>query len=531
MAIFENYLWVFKVIGLALIIASFVFYLVLIPLSHSKIGHNLGKPQNIKKLLWFLFLFGFFVYSSLQLSIYYTLGSPMRDISIFDQAIWHLSRFQLPASTIRELPNLWGDHFHPILILIAPFYWLKSDVLWLFIIQAVVISAGIFPIFGIAKEKLKSNFAGLAFAFSWLFFIGIQHAIRFGFYPETLAISFLAFALFFFFNKKIIWYFIFIILALICKENISLYIAFLGIWILLFTKQRWLGLITIILGVAWFKLIIGFLIPHFAGSPYYYFRYNQLGNNWVEALKTIIRHPKYTLRIAFSPEIKIISWLYYFTPFVFLPIFSSLAIVLIPVMAEKFLSTDPQFWTMGYHYGASATTFLVISAILAVANILNFQWVRKIKLSDHLKASYIGLILVVLTIIFSFRNSTDPFYRFFDRDLMKFSFPKNYQEVIKLVPSDKSLTAQMTLGSALAHRKEIYWWSDYPNQKNGDYILLSSSYSTFPYSLPEHSKKIKELVANNEYGVRFSEDDIILFEKGLKNSEPLSQEIKEYLTE
>lgn len=526
---FQNYLWVIETFGTAVIFASFVFYLIIIPLAHSKAGHKLNRPQNIQKLLWGLFCFGSIIYSILQLSIYYTLGSPMRDVSIFDQAIWHLSRFQLPASTIRELPNLWGDHFNPIIVLIAPFYWIKSDVRWLFIVQAAVVSAGVFPIFGIAKEKLKSNFAGLCFAFSWVFYIGIQHAIRFGFYPETLAITFLAFAIYFFFKKRTVWYFAFVILALACKENISLYIAFLGIWILIFTRQRWVGVATIILGLAWFKLIIGFLMPYFAGFPYYYFRYQQFGDNPLEALKTILRHPKYTLKIAFSPEVKITSWLSYFTPLAFLPIFSSFTIVLVPVMAEKFLSTDSQFWTMGFHYGASAATFLVISAILATANILSPRWTRKIKLPDNLKASYIGLILVVLAIIFSFRNSTDPFSQFFDKKKMQFRFPQNYQEVIKLIPPDKSLTAQMTLGTALAHRQEIYWWSDYPEQKKGDFILVSSNYSTFPYSEEEHKNRLKGLLESNNYGIRYSKGDILLLEKGLKESQSLSGEFKEFL--
>lgn len=525
----EKFLWVFNVLGSALIITSILFYLVAIPLYRSKFWPVLQRPKIVKYLLWGLFFIGFIIYSTLQLSNFYTLGAPMRDISIFDQAIWHLSHFEAPGSILRGMTNLWGDHFHPVIVLIAPFYWLKSDVRWLFIIQAAVVSAGVFPIFAIARDKLKSNFAGFAFAFSWLFFIGIQHAVRFGFYPETLAITFLAYAIHFIFKNRVGWYFVFVMLTLSCKENISLYIVFLGIWILLFTRQRWVGVITTIIGLAWFKLIIGFLIPQIAGFPYYYFRYEQFGDNFFQVIKTVILHPKYTLRIAFTPEIKIISWLYYFVPFAFLPIFSSFAFVLIPVMAEKFLSTDSQFWTMGYHYGASAVTFLIISVILALTNILNLNLVKKIKIPDNLKIVYISLILVVLTIIFSFRNSTDPFYRFFNRDFLKFHFPENYQRAIKLIPTDKSLTAQMTLGTALAHRMEIYWWSPYPEQKKGDFIFLSQSYSTFPYSAEEHRQKLNDLIKSGEYGVRYSEGDIIILEKGLKENQPLSLEIKKYL--
>ena len=43
------------------------------------------------------------------------------DLAIYDQAIWHLSRFERPASSIRSLPNVFGDHFHPIIALFASF--------------------------------------------------------------------------------------------------------------------------------------------------------------------------------------------------------------------------------------------------------------------------------------------------------------------------------------------------------------------------------------------------------------------------
>jgi hypothetical protein len=54
------------------------------------------------------------------------------DLVIFDQAIWHLSRFERPESTVRGLSNLFGDHFHPLIALFAPLYWIAADpvLLW-----------------------------------------------------------------------------------------------------------------------------------------------------------------------------------------------------------------------------------------------------------------------------------------------------------------------------------------------------------------------------------------------------------------
>jgi uncharacterized membrane protein len=41
------------------------------------------------------------------------------DLGIFDQVVWHLSRFETPASTIAGHANIFADHFHPILVLLA----------------------------------------------------------------------------------------------------------------------------------------------------------------------------------------------------------------------------------------------------------------------------------------------------------------------------------------------------------------------------------------------------------------------------
>jgi len=46
------------------------------------------------------------------------------DLAIFDNALWHYSRFETPVSPIKGLPNVLGDHFHPIVVVLAPLYWI-----------------------------------------------------------------------------------------------------------------------------------------------------------------------------------------------------------------------------------------------------------------------------------------------------------------------------------------------------------------------------------------------------------------------
>ena len=51
---------------------------------------------------WFLFVLGFIgvlAYSTLSILRHHHFESGGYDLGIFDQAIWHYSRFQVPAST------------------------------------------------------------------------------------------------------------------------------------------------------------------------------------------------------------------------------------------------------------------------------------------------------------------------------------------------------------------------------------------------------------------------------------------------
>lgn len=72
-------------------------------------------------------------YAILMLLDYQSFRAPFFDLAIFDQAIYQLSRFHLPASSARQFVNLWHDHQHFSLVFLAPLYWLKPMATYLLI--------------------------------------------------------------------------------------------------------------------------------------------------------------------------------------------------------------------------------------------------------------------------------------------------------------------------------------------------------------------------------------------------------------
>src|SRR5262252_659707 len=53
------------------------------------------------------------------------------DLAVQDQTVWGYSRGEFIYNTVLGIPNLLGDHFHPMLITLAPFMliWNSAEVL------------------------------------------------------------------------------------------------------------------------------------------------------------------------------------------------------------------------------------------------------------------------------------------------------------------------------------------------------------------------------------------------------------------
>ena len=72
----------------------------------------------------------------------------INDLGVFDQAIWGTlnGEFLLNTSQLNERINWLSFHFHPILLIFLPFYFVHSSVVWLIAGQAFAISITAWPV-------------------------------------------------------------------------------------------------------------------------------------------------------------------------------------------------------------------------------------------------------------------------------------------------------------------------------------------------------------------------------------------------
>jgi uncharacterized membrane protein len=508
-------------IGIFSLSLSFSIFLYQFLISKTKIWSRISKTPDW--LIYVLIGLGSILYMVSSILKYNHFQLPSMDFGLSVQAIWEYSHFMIPAaSSIRHLHNILADHFHPIWILVSALFWIWRDPRTLLIFDSIIVSFGSLAIYWMAKKILNNNLTALILSFGYLFFIGIQLALDFPFRGDTLATTFLVFAIWFLYNKKWLKYFIMVVLILMSKESFGLYILFLGIFAIVWRKEWKVGIITALAGAIWFMGIVGYVIPHLRGGPYHIFTYSQLGSSFGQVLKTIILNPFYTIHVFTNPVVKINTILTLFGAGGFLiflcPVFLILAI---PMLFERFLSTDTSFWVLLFHYSVTLTPVIFMGAIFGAHNLIK-------KYTNEKILPIVTFLIFFSTIFISCAWRTPLLH------LAKKSFYKPEPQVatisqaIKLISSDAMVTTQDTIVPNLAMRKQIYQYPDYLTDSQFD--LFDTRSGTYPIIDKKfYTKSITDLINNPKYGIIYSQGSTILFEKNTASKVRVSNEVNAFI--
>jgi len=384
------------------------------------------------------------------------------DLGVQDQTIWGYSRLQMIPNTVEMIPNLLGDHFHPVLMAIAPLYWIWDDVRVLLVVQAVLLAAAAIPIFWWARQRL-GLIPALAFEAAYLTFWGVFSGVIFDFHHVAFAVPAVSFGLYAVLTNRNRLFWAMLALGLLTRENIALTFAAIGIYIAV-VQHRWrLGAAVIAVSVAWFATLIEFVLPAIAGSPYGHWTYDALGTGPGSALLHVIRHPLSSLRLLVdnSAKVKLLGGL--LGAWLFLPVLSPLALVAIPTLFERLWSSNPALWSASFQYSLVIAPILAFAAVDALARLQN-----RFSLSRWRERVGVGVSLAVLTagLILSFAV-----VRPFDEVGTYISSKQvsDIQSCLTVIPADAAVSASTALLPHLSHRYQIYLLT---MKRDADYVAI-----------------------------------------------------------
>jgi len=404
------------------------------------------------------------------------------DLAIFDQAVWHMSRFEVPSSSIRDVPVVFGDHFDPVLVFLAPFYWIASDARTLLILQGIILLAPAVLIYLWGKEWKISNFQIAAVSLFYLTSIPVQALANFDFHEIIFAPLFLLLTFYFLIKKRWPYYFLGLFLLLFTKEDLALLVSAVGLFIILEEKEYFKGLMTFFLGIIGLIIITGVLMPamNYAVSYDYWKMYPGFENGITEGIIRYIKDPGALFNFLFlTMQEKWWTIIFFIVsciiPAIFVPAFVLLAI---PVIAERVLSSYPYFGLMRVQYNILFVPIGVIIMFYFLKKTEHSALVKKIQERfDKLEISFANLVIafpLVVNLVFSYQFS----YMFSPVENWKSveepGREEGLQELLQEIPENAAVSASQVFLPHLSHRQQLY---TVPRISDADFIILHFCYT------------------------------------------------------
>ena len=442
------------------------------------------------------------------------------DLGDQDQTIWGYSRFKVIYNTVQGIPNLLGDHFHPILVTLAPLYWLWDSPDAILVAQALVVAVAGIPVYLWAAKQLGGG-PGLAFQAAFLLFWGVQAGLIYDFHHVAFAVPALAVALYAVLERRNRLLLAAVVVCMLTREDVALTVAALGLYIAV-VQRRWiLGTVLLVCQVGWFLLLIDVVMPALAGTPYRHWTYQALGSGPRSALVHVLTHPLSSLKLLFTPGEKVRVWIGLLGSWLFLPLVSPLFLVAIPSLLARFWSSEATLWSFHYQYTLVEAPILAFAAIDTAARVA-----RHAPLATRLRRA------VALTPAVAILAATSVLSFAVIRPLAEVTTyvsdarAAEIQGCLDVIPPGASVTASNFLLPHLAHRPVIYLIT---SNLDADYMAIDLS--TYRNFFPGEEAQLRTDVINalaGDYGVACTRGETVVLARGAP-SHTLSPELTRWL--
>lgn len=445
-----------------------------------------------------------FTASSLRHNLF---QSTALDLAVFDQWVYLVSQGLPPFSSLLGF-HILGDHAAFILYAIAPLYKIYPDVHWLLAIQAIALSMGVLPIYTLSLQAGLSVVYAQAVCLCYLLYPALFNINFFtDFRPEAIAVPALLWAICAGMANRTWQFILAILLALICKDILSLTIVALGIWLWLFLRRRWYGLGCIFIGVIWYLFTIDYLVPLLRGGQaggVVFFK--SLGDTPFEILWNIATNPGLILGKFFLPE----TIFYYFL--LLLPVILGLhwqkAMSILPALPMLLLNILSDYWAQRdliHHYSLIIFPFVIVWLIQSISQYQ--QTGKRIWLQPR--------ILIIWSIIAFLVLAKYEF--FITRYLTSLPNLSSLHTAVSLVQTPESVLTTTKIAPHLSHRQVIKLIDAWKNESfqgdniNFKYILLDllnlENKSDF------YPRVVEQLQHNPSFMLKYQKDQVYLFVK------------------
>lgn len=401
------------------------------------------------------------------------------DLGIFDQAVRAYARFEAPIVPLKAPGyHLLGDHFHPIIALWAPLYWIWDDPRMLLAAQAALIAVSVIPVARFTARRLGSRPAVLVaglYVISW----PLQRMVQFDVHEIAFAVPLLALVIDAVDRRARRTTLLACLGLLATREDMGAVVLLVGVLVAVHAVRwgRWgrgedgarrlrparsdllWGGALMVLGLAGYELATSVVIPHFAGGAgFVYWTFPALGPDPASALRFVLTHPWSVLVMMVTPWKKAHTLLMLGMPVLYTCLASRYVILALPLLAQRMLNERDLLWSTNFHYSSVLSPIMFLAAVDAVAALARVVRTRAIRgrVGERVVAGWLAGCAAVLVVGMLVQAGDYPLsrlvtQRFWARDLRV----QAIDQVLPLIPDDVCVESDNTVAPQLTRRDYV----------------------------------------------------------------------------
>jgi len=286
------------------------------------------------------------------------------DFGYYVQVVWALAHGLPPRVTLPPM-HAWGDHFSPVLYLLAPLGWLPEVAPLLLLAQTLILAAGGIAVYAFARRRLADDALATGFALIYLVNPSLHGINIRDIHPQAFGIPLLIGAALALDAGRWGWCAVALALTAACREDAAIALVGFGLWAAL-ARRRWIaGGGIAVAAVALLMVDTRMLMPYFRGEPYPHLvkRYSHLGTSLGDVLVTLVARPWRWVPVLLQSG-KLVYLAALLAPLAFLPLLAPLALAgALPALTVNLLTFDRVLFHHRTQYQAFVLPFVMLAAV------------------------------------------------------------------------------------------------------------------------------------------------------------------------
>ena len=445
-----------------------------------------------------------------SLGIHARMLSSTYDLGLFENLFWNTLHGR---HGIALDDHYFVEHAELLLYVLLPIYALAPRAETLLVLQAIFMVGAAVPLYFLAERWLRSAWLALVVVLAYLAHPALHGPAFYDFHFLSLSAFFLLWAAYFHARRvggAAFW--IAVLLALSCREDVAMGVAVLGAG-LAWNARRGnprvvrLGLLLFVVALAWFVLVKFVWMRQF-GPPRFAGYYSELisppANGFGGLLLTLLSNPLYTLSRLLTEQ-KLLFALQLLVPLAFLPLrYRRAWFLLLPgLLVIGLANSGSTIVSVYFHYATHFLPLAFVAALFALG-----VRSRRSRVPQVLALGFGSLVSAARFSAFHAPGPTDPFpHVSFHWTAENAARLEAFRNLVAYLPPAASLAAGEHEGSHLARREILH------DLKMGigdcEYILYSG------LSLRWGGRgEIERVLGDGSYGVVDISDDFVLLKRG-----------------